>query len=272
MSFRSILAVLAVLSGSACTQQWVGADAQTDARSDIVFHPDGSNEGPDITDVPPPVSCEITGCPAGSTCCASRGYCYDATACIACCPPAGATGPECQSDAQCAAGYYCEGVSCRVIGNCAPRPTSCDPTNAPVCGCDGMTYANACTAASMGQSVRTNGACAPRDAGPGPCNADSDCYGGQFCCASTHACYAWTCPGCCPGDRPCSNNTDCAADRYCSVCGGQSNDGGGGWCLRRPPSCGTEGATVCGCDGVTYSSECAANAAGQLVATSGACP
>lgn len=44
---------------------------------------------------------------------------------------------------------------------CAPRPEFCTAVYDPVCGCDGMTYSNACVAAMNGQSVAHEGECAP---------------------------------------------------------------------------------------------------------------
>lgn len=44
-------------------------------------------------------------------------------------------------------------------GTCATRPEACIQIFDPVCGCDGQTYGNACTAASAGVSVERAGAC-----------------------------------------------------------------------------------------------------------------
>ena len=57
---------------------------------------------------------------------------------------------------------YCatsaEGL-CGERGECALRPVSCADVFAPVCGCDGQTYVNACAAAQAGANVDYIGEC-----------------------------------------------------------------------------------------------------------------
>ena len=64
--------------------------------------------------------------------------------------------------AQCATTEYCalaDGQCGSSQGTCRTKPQACDKIYAPVCGCDGTTYGNACEAAAAGVSVLATGAC-----------------------------------------------------------------------------------------------------------------
>ncbi len=47
-------------------------------------------------------------------------------------------------------------------GACKIIPDACTADVMPVCGCDGMTYSNACQAAMAGVSIKQAGECPPR--------------------------------------------------------------------------------------------------------------
>ncbi|MDP3273624.1 MAG: Kazal-type serine protease inhibitor domain-containing protein [Deltaproteobacteria bacterium] len=89
---------------------------------------------------------------------------------------------ECSANNDCASGYFCSGTTCGGAGRCAVQPGACTAQYTPVCGCDGRTYGNGCTAASAGVRVVSQGECAPA---PRTCRANSDCGATEMCQTTT---------------------------------------------------------------------------------------
>ncbi|MBN1502096.1 hypothetical protein JW930_01010, partial [Candidatus Woesearchaeota archaeon] len=85
------------------------------------------------------------------------------------------------------AGTYCKKTpsDCDGIGICATKPTQCTEEVSPVCGCDGITYGNACIAALSGVNVDYEGECAIQTPVPPACDdPDEDDYYTKGTCES----------------------------------------------------------------------------------------
>ena len=112
--------------------------------------------------------------------------------------------PGCLANEDCAPGEFCMTATgdCGGEGECTFLPDFCIDILDPVCGCNGVTYNNACFAAQDGQSAVYSGECA--------CLTNDDCAPEEYCMKAT---------GDCGGEGECSVLPDFCIDIYDPVCG-----------------------------------------------------
>jgi hypothetical protein len=145
----------------------------------------------------------------------------------------------CRDDADCEDASFCERRACGAAeGACAPVPEICIEIARPVCGCDGVTYANDCVRRHASVSKAHDGRCE---------DTRELCGGiaGFVCSDPTDVCLFE--PGTC-----------LVADNM-------------GVCVDRPDACPLVYDPVCGCDGKTYGNACEALRAGAQVDHRGPC-
>lgn len=108
--------------------------------------------------------CDLATCAAGETCVEQQVVCVT-TPCnpVAVCEPATNT---CSADTECAIGELCRDGAC--VG------MSCTQQYEPVCGVDGQTYGNACSAGLAHVAVAHVGEC-------NVCTTDTECAIGELC-------------------------------------------------------------------------------------------
>jgi Kazal-type serine protease inhibitor domain len=153
----------------------------------------------------------------------------------------------------CAPGEFCKFLpearcgAADATGECTPQPELCTDQYDPVCGCDGKTHGNVCTAYSAGVSVAAR----------------------EECGTSGTLGVGDSCGGFVPAGSP-----TCGAGLFCqyqpgALCGAADAPGE---CVAIPSSCPSTRTPVCGCNGVNYTNACNAALAQAGILQEGRCP
>lgn len=92
---------------------------------------------------------------------------------------------KCLENDECGVDEYCGKAigDCDGMGECAPIPEGCPDVWAPVCGCDNVTYGNACHAAQSEVNVLHEGECTEVE-----CTENHECTDEEYCAKSTGDC------------------------------------------------------------------------------------